>query len=198
MKNKIDKDLISDATSKYRPEERIEWHIREPCARNPVVFFDICIGHLPVGRMKMELFKDVVPRTAENFRIDNNPLGYKGTIFHRIIRGFLIQGGDFVGEDGTGCISTFGSEFEDENFIAKHTGPGLLSMANSGIDSNGCQFFITCAKCDWLDDKNVVFGNLWGIAFEKSLCLQQITVFLNCEIYRSAHVCIFLLSILLP
>ncbi|KAG7670865.1 hypothetical protein KSW81_004295 [Nannochloris sp. 'desiccata'] len=116
----------------------------------------------------MELFADICPKTAENFRQlctgeyrrDGHPVGYKGCPFHRIIKGFMIQGGDFVKGDGTGALSIYGSKFEDENFIGKHTGPGLLSMANSGPNSNGCQFFITCAKCDWLDNKHCIYGRV--------------------------------------
>ena len=195
-----------------------QWHARAPTATNPVVFFDIEIGGVAAGRVRMELFADVAPRTAENFRQfctgetrkSGRPIGYKGCVFHRIIKGFMvrsshrqsrkdmkacpndldyglctharaharaaprlssaralhggslratqIQGGDFVKGDGTGCQCIYGSKFADENFIGRHTGPGLLSMANSGPDSNGCQFFITCGKADWLDDKHVVFG----------------------------------------
>lgn len=135
---------------------------------NPIVFMDISIGNVPAGRLKMELFADTVPRTAENFRqlctgefrSDGKPQGYKGAPFHRIIRDFMVQGGDFLRGDGTGCWCIYGEKFEDENFVLKHDQPGLLSMANSGPNSNGCQFFITCGKAEWLDGKHVVFGKL--------------------------------------
>ena len=135
---------------------------------NPIVFFDVSIGGQAAGRIKMELFADVVPRTAENFRQlctgefkkMGEPVGYKGCPFHRVIKGFMIQGGDFLAGDGTGSLSIYGASFEDENFDIKHTGPGLLSMANSGKDSNGCQFFITTAAADWLDGVHVVFGRV--------------------------------------
>ncbi|KAK2557281.1 Peptidyl-prolyl cis-trans isomerase H [Acropora cervicornis] len=136
-------------------------------SQNPVVFFDITIGGQDVGRMKMELFADVVPKTAENmrqlctgeYRKDGIPQGYKGANFHRVIKDFMIQGGDFVNGDGTGVASIYGDvAFPDESFKLKHETSGLLSMANSGPNSNGCQFFITCAKCDFLDGKHVVFG----------------------------------------
>ncbi|XP_076451700.1 peptidyl-prolyl cis-trans isomerase H-like [Babylonia areolata] len=139
---------------------------------NPVVFFDISIGNTEVGRIKFELFAKGpkgVPKTAENFRQfctgeyrkDGVPIGYKSCIFHRVIKDFMVQGGDFVNSDGTGLTSIYGGRpFADENFTNKHYGPGILSMANSGKDTNGCQFFITCAKCDFLDDKHVVFGRV--------------------------------------
>ncbi|KNA22318.1 hypothetical protein SOVF_034860 [Spinacia oleracea] len=148
----------------------VEWHQRPPNPKNPIVFFDITIGSIPAGRIKMELFADIAPKTAENFRQfctgeyrkNGLPVGYKGCQFHRVIKDFMIQTGDFLKGDGSGCVSIYGTKFEDENFIAKHTGPGLLSMANSGPGTNGCQFFVTCAKCDWLDNKHVVFGRVLG------------------------------------
>ncbi|KAG1739892.1 cyclophilin-like domain-containing protein [Suillus paluster] len=134
----------------------------------PVVFMDINIGETPAGRIKMELFSDIVPKTAENFRQlctgecrrDARPQGYKNATFHRVVPNFMCQGGDFLNGDGTGSFSIYGKNFPDENFQEKHTGPGLLSMANSGPNTNGCQFFITTDKCDFLDGKHVVFGKV--------------------------------------
>jgi len=134
----------------------------------PVVFLDISIGDQSAGRIKIELFSDIVPKTTENFRqyctgeqrINLHPTGYKNAIFHRVIKDFMIQGGDFLNADGTGSQSIYGKSFEDENFTVKHDSAGLLSMANSGKDTNGCQFFITLQKCDFLDDKHVVFGKV--------------------------------------
>lgn len=148
----------------------MEWHLRPQNPKNPVVFFDVTIGGVPAGRIKMELFADIVPKTAENFRQfctgefrkAGVAVGYKSAAFHRVIKDFMVQAGDFLKGDGSGCQSIYGSKFADENFLARHTGPGLLSSANSGPNSNGCQFFITCAKCDWLDNKHVVFGRVVG------------------------------------
>jgi len=191
----------------------VQWHLRPPVPTNPVVFFDLTIGGAPVGRVQMELFADLVPKTAENFRQfctgefrcvsetgggrsggpralllsepqrprsfahapplapalpsishskNAQPVGYKGAPFHRVIKGFMLQGGDFLKADGTGCSSIYGARFPDEGFTATHTGPGLLSMANSGPDTNGCQFFITTAPAPWLDGKHVVFGRVVG------------------------------------
>ncbi|KAF2857045.1 hypothetical protein K470DRAFT_224075 [Piedraia hortae CBS 480.64] len=137
---------------------------------NPIVFFDVTLGGEPLGRIKMELFHDTTPRTAENFRqfctgeskdSRGQPQGYKGARIHRVIKDFMIQGGDFLNGNGTGSISIYGTKyFPDENFTKKHDTPGLLSMANSGRHTNGCQFFITCQPTPFLDGKHVVFGKV--------------------------------------
>jgi peptidyl-prolyl isomerase H (cyclophilin H) len=136
---------------------------------NPVVLFDISINNQkPYERIFIELFADIVPKTAENFRQlctgeqirNNQPIGYKHTFFHRIVPDFVIQGGDFVFHNGKGSYSIYGETFPDENFIIKHDQPGIVSMANTGPNTNGCQFFITLAPCSWLDGKHVAFGKV--------------------------------------
>jgi cyclophilin family peptidyl-prolyl cis-trans isomerase len=154
----------------------------EPPKPNPQVYFDLQVGgsmQKPegewLGRLEIELFADVVPKTAENFRRlcvggamsqfcgnGNLPLCFAGNIFHRIIKGFMAQGGDITREDGTGGESIYGRTFEDENFLLQHTRPGMLSMANSGRHSNNSQFFLTFVRTPHLDGKHVVFGRVLG------------------------------------
>jgi cyclophilin family peptidyl-prolyl cis-trans isomerase len=146
------------------------------------VYFDVEIDNHASGRIVMGLYGGVVPKTAKNFETlcrgdTHNPQGaklaYEGSTFHRVIPNFMLQGGDFTNHNGTGGLSIYGNKFADENFQLKHTGPGLLSMANAGKNTNGSQFFITTAKTSHLNGRHVVFGVVeqgWDVVKLIELC----------------------------
>jgi peptidylprolyl isomerase len=140
--------------------------------KNPQCFFEVSIDNKPAGRIVMELYMDTVPKTAKNFleickgeknEANKDGLSYKNSVFHRIIPQFMLQGGDITNGDGTGGKSIYGEKFADENLdtsVHKHAGPGILSMANAGPNTNGSQFFITTVATPWLDGRHVIFGKV--------------------------------------
>ena len=132
---------------------------------NSQPYFDINIGDDYIGRVVFQLFDEDVPKTCKNFRylcstgiLNKNKPSYQDTIFHRVIKDFMVQGGDITRGDGTGGYSIYGEQFDDENFNLTHNQPGMLSMANAGPNTNNSQFFVTIKKTPWLDNKHVVFG----------------------------------------
>uniref|UniRef100_A0A8C6DW24 Peptidyl-prolyl cis-trans isomerase n=1 Tax=Moschus moschiferus TaxID=68415 RepID=A0A8C6DW24_MOSMO len=135
--------------------------VGSPSMVNPTVFLDITVDGEPLGCISFELFAGKVPKTAEDFRAPSTGekgFGYKSSCFHRTIPEFICQGSDFTRHNGTGGKSIYGEKFDDDNFILKHTGPGILSMANAGPNTNGSRLFICTAKTEWLDGKHMVFA----------------------------------------
>ncbi|XP_062081962.1 peptidyl-prolyl cis-trans isomerase CYP21-1 [Humulus lupulus] len=161
--------LIFAFSAPKREEERVE-KVEEAPEITHRVYLDIDIDKQRYGRIVIGLYGKVVPKTVENFRalctgekgkgVHGKKLHYKGSPFHRIISGFVIQGGDIIHGDGRGYESIYGGTFPDENFKTKHSHAGVVSMVNSGPDSNGSQFFITTVKASWLDGEHVVFGKV--------------------------------------
>jgi peptidyl-prolyl isomerase D len=147
--NKIKSILKKHTTKKYK---QIKKH------KKNLVYLSISINGKKVGMIVIKLFNKITPITCKNFLVLCKTKKYKNSCFHRIIKDFMIQGGDYTNHNGSGGMSIYGHKFKDENFIVKHDKPYLLSMANSGANTNGSQFFITTIECPHLDNKHVVFG----------------------------------------
>lgn len=179
LKNKIDEDKKRQKSAfggffgkvdMYDDKSEVEKSPELDNASNPKVFFDMTVGGEKLGRIVMQLYQHICPKTTDNFLAlctgskgnctTGQPLHYKGSTFHRVIKNFMLQGGDFTNGNGTGGESIYGPKFDDENFIVKHTTAGLLSMANAGKNTNGSQFFITNSATPHLDGKHVVFGRV--------------------------------------
>ncbi|OTF74028.1 hypothetical protein BLA29_007484 [Euroglyphus maynei] len=129
------------------------------------VTFTVAIGNETAGKIVIGLFGNLAPKTVENFVALASEEGYQGksyngSLFHRVIANFMVQGGDITSDDGSGSLSIYGEYFDDENFVLNHGQPGLISMANAGKNTNGCQFFITLVPTPWLDGHHTVFGKV--------------------------------------
>jgi len=158
IKTKLNKNKLKHNKLKHNKLKQKQNQKQKP--KDDLVFMDIGINNKPIGKIVIKLFSNIVPKTCNNFRMLCINKSYVDSPFHRIIKDFMIQGGDFTNEDGTGGKSIYGNKFEDENFVIKHNKPYLLSMANSGPNTNGSQFFITTSETPHLNGKHVVFGEV--------------------------------------